>query len=530
MAMPPVLDRISDYVAHHARAHPAREALVLGPARWSYGRLAEDVDRHAASLLAAGVAKGDRVALFSTPRPECFIGFLATASIGGIALGLNPKFPIEELRYFVADAEPKVLIGHARDAEGDHRAVLAQLAREHACLARTIVLDESGEPETQRFDAWLAAGADVGAAALARARAAVATGDPCLLVYTSGTTGRPKGALIPHRALTLCSAVQAERWSADPLRCLCNLPVNHIGYMGDISSYVLVAGGTNVFLEKFDPAAMLATIERERLTGWGHVPTAFALVLGLPDVGRYDLSSLELVIWGGASMPRALIEAVQRLTGARLATSYGSTETGGSVTYTDFDADLDTLAETVGRPDPRFQVRVADAEGRPVAPGGEGEIQVRGEHVMLGYWHRPEATRDAFLAGGWYRTGDVALLRRDGNLALRGRLSEMYKSGGENVYPREVEAVLEQHPGVALAAVFGVADAVYGEVGRACVVPRPGRAPTPAVLRAFCRERLANFKVPKVIEVRAALPMLPIGKVDKRALRREADALTPVTP
>jgi acyl-CoA synthetase (AMP-forming)/AMP-acid ligase II len=284
---------------------------------------------------------------------------------------------------------------------------------------------------------------------------------------------------------------------------------------------VLVAGGTTVFLEKFDPDAMLALIERERLTGWGHVPTAFAYALALPDAGRRDLSSLQLVIWGGASMPRELIEAVERLTGARMATSYGSTETGGSVTYTDPEAGLDVLAETVGRPDPRFEVRVADAEGREVAAGVEGELQVRGDHLMTGYWRRPEATRQAIDAAGWLHTGDVALLRPDGNVVLRGRLSEMYKSGGENVYPREVESVLEQHPAVALAAVLGVPDPVYGEVGVACVLRHPGTSPEPETLRAFCRERLVNFKLPKRIEVRDALPMLPIGKVDKRALRRE---------
>ncbi|MBS1106592.1 MAG: acyl--CoA ligase, partial [Deltaproteobacteria bacterium] len=174
------------------------------------------------------------------------------------------------------------------------------------------------------------------------------------------------------------------------------------------------------------------------------------------------------------------------------------------------------------RPDPRFEIRVVDADGREVGVGVEGEIQVRGDHLMTGYWRRPEATREAIDEKGWLHTGDVALLRPDGNVVLRGRLSEMYKSGGENVYPREVESVLEQHPATALAAVFGVPDPVYGEVGIAYVIRKPGTDPAPEDLRAFCRERLVNFKVPKRIEVRDALPMLPIGKVDKRALRREA--------
>jgi len=521
MAMPPVLARISDSLALQAARHPEREALVAGASRWTYRRLAVEVNRFAASLHAAGLRKGDRVAVLATPRPECFLAFLAAASLGGVTLGLNPKYPLEELRYFVSDAEPKLLLGFARDAEGDHRELLACIGREHASVERTVVFDETGAAGATPWQRWLSEGEGVPRDALAAAREAVRTRDPCLLVYTSGTTGRPKGAVLPHRALAFCSAVQAERWQVEPLRCLCNLPVNHIGYMGDICSYVLVGGGTTVFLEKFDAAAMLATIEREGLTGWGHVPTAFALVLGLPDIARYDLSSLRYVIWGGASMPREMIEAIGRLTGARMATSYGSTETGGSVTYTDADADLEILAETVGRPDPRYAVRVVDEEGRAVSTGEAGEIQVRGDHVMLGYWRKPEATRAAFDPDGWLRTGDVAVVRPDGNLALRGRLSEMYKSGGENVYPREVEQVLEQHPDVALAAVFGVPDRVYGEVGRAVVLRKPGTRPTPDALRALCQARLVNFKVPRAIDVRDALPMLPIGKVDKGALRRE---------
>ena len=217
-----------------------------------------------------------------------------------------------------------------------------------------------------------------------------------------------------------------------------------------------------------------------------------------------------------------MIEALRRTSpGVVVATSFGMTETTGSVTYTQPDDDLDTLSETVGRPDPHFEVRIARPDGAPVAPGEEGEIQVRGEHIMLGYWRRPEATAAAIDADGWLHTGDVALLRPDGNFALRGRMSEMYKSGGENVYPREVEQVLEAHGAVALAAVLGVRDPLYGEVGHAYVIRRPGSDPTEDELRAFCRERLVNFKVPKRIVVADALPMLPIGKIDKVALRRE---------
>ncbi len=516
----PQLGRISDYVAYHAARDGARLCMAQDDRRWTYARLGAEVDAFARALLASGVAKGDRVAMLATPRPEAFLGFLAAASIGAIFLGLNPKFPPGELGYFVEDSGSRLLLGFASDAEGEHADVLRALGAAHACVERVVVLGD-GEGCTS-WDGWLAQGGSVGADRLAAARAAVGPRDPCLLVYTSGTTGRPKGALLPHGGLVFCSVVQAGRWPASPLSGICNLPVNHIGFMGDMSSYALVAGGTMHHMERFDPHGMLELIERERLTIWGQVPTMFALALAQPDFARFDLTSLQWIIWGGARAPREMIEALRRTSpGVVVATSFGMTETTGSVTYTQPDDDLDTLSETVGRPDPHFEVRIARPDGAPVAPGEEGEIQVRGEHIMLGYWRRPEATAAAIDADGWLHTGDVALLRPDGNFALRGRMSEMYKSGGENVYPREVEQVLEAHGAVALAAVLGVRDPLYGEVGHAYVIRRPGSDPTEDELRAFCRERLVNFKVPKRIVVADALPMLPIGKIDKVALRRE---------
>jgi acyl-CoA synthetase (AMP-forming)/AMP-acid ligase II len=521
MQSPPDLPRLHDYVRHWARVQPEDEALVLDPLRWTYRDLADQVDGVARALLACGVGRGDRVAVMGTPRPECFALMLAASSIGAITVGLNPKFPLPELLYFLGDAEPRLLLGFARDAEGDHRSTLAALAREASSLERVVVLGGGSHDGELSWAGLAGLGAGVSGAALEAARAGVGPRDPALIVYTSGTTGRPKGAVLPNGGLVHCSRVQADRWHADPVRLLVNLPVNHIGFMGDMCSYVLVAGGTAFFMEKFDPEGTLELIEAERLTCWGQVPTMFQITVSLPRFAAHELGSLQSIIWGGAHAPGDLLETLAQ-TGARLHTSYGMTETTGSVTYTDDDADMEELAHTVGRPDPRFEVRIAHPDGTPVRPGEEGEIQVRGEHIMLGYWRRPEATAQAIDAEGWLHTGDVALLREDGRYAIRGRLSGMYKSGGENVYPREVEQVLEQHPAVALAAVLGVPDPVYAEVGRAYVIRESGSAPDEAELRAFCRERLVNFKVPRRILVRDALPVLPIGKVDKLALREEA--------
>ena len=520
MAMPPTLPRISDYAAWWAARVPEREALVLDPVRWTYRDLAAQVDRLARALLARGLRRGERLAVLGTPRPECFALMLGATSIGVVTVGLNPKFPLAELEYFVGDAEPRLLVGLARTAEGDHRELLRALGKR---VEGVVVLGEGADDAS--WEALLAEGDAVDDAALRRAREDLAPRDPALIVYTSGTTGRPKGAVLPDCGLVFCSRVQADRWHAEPLRLLVNLPINHIGFMGDMCSYCLVAGGTAFFMEKFDPAGILERIAKERITAWGQVPTMFQLTVALPQFARADLSSLEAIIWGGAHAPRELLETLGG-TGARLGTSYGLTETTGSVTYTSDAAGPEELLETVGAPDPRYEVRIARPDGTPVLPGEEGEIQVRGEHVMLGYWRQPEATAQALDRDGWLHTGDVALLRPDGGYAIRGRLSGMYKSGGENVHPREVERVLEEHPDVALAAVVGVPDPVYGEVGRAWVIREPGTDPGEEELRAFCRARLVNFKVPKTIAVRDMLPFLPIGKVDRMALRNEALAGT----
>jgi acyl-CoA synthetase (AMP-forming)/AMP-acid ligase II len=287
--------------------------------------------------------------------------------------------------------------------------------------------------------------------------------------------------------------------------------------VGDITIDTLVPGGTIIFQEQFDPDAMLSAIEPERITLFGHVPTVLQLLVNHPRFDLVDWSSVELIIWEGAAAPAELIRRLQAKC-PNLANAYGMTETVGSVTFTFDTTDLDVLANSIGWPVPEYGVRVADETHQPVPPGATGEIQVNGDFVTLGYWNRPDATPDLFTPDGWLRTGDLAVLRPDGAYRLIGRLKEMFKSGGYNVYPREIELVLERHPDVAMAAVVGVPDPLYQEVGHAFVMVHPGRQPTPEALEAHCRAELANYKVPKRFVVAAELPMLPIGKIDKRKL------------
>jgi acyl-CoA synthetase (AMP-forming)/AMP-acid ligase II len=291
----------------------------------------------------------------------------------------------------------------------------------------------------------------------------------------------------------------------------------------------IIRGGTIVFAERFDPAAMLGMIAKERITAIGGVPVMLQMVFDHEDFQRTDRSSLRMIGWGGAPASRSLAQRMLE-TGAHLFTNYGLTEGGAVVSATPPNYDLDLLCDTVGVPHGHNEERLVGEDGRDVAPGESGEIWLRGRGVFLGYWNNPVATSAAMTPDGWLRTGDIALARPDGAWELKGRKVEMFKSGGFNVYPREIELAIEEYPGVSVAAVVPVRDAIYFEIGVAFVAAKPGSRLTDTEIRDHLRRQIANYKVPKSIQIREMLPVLPIGKVDKQALRREAAELRLTAP
>lgn len=512
--------RVSDLIDQFALSRPTADALVLNDQRISYSELKQRVDATARALLAAGIRKGDRIAVMTPPHPDYFVTFLASASIGAIWLGLNPRYREEELKYLVADAEPAILFARLRIGERDYTREISAMQRAAASIARVVLFgSEQRTSEYETFQQFIAGGTDVDPVLLQSARLGCGGRDPCLLVYTSGSTGRPKGALLHHEGIVEFSLSQNRVWPMREYRFLNYFPVNHVGCVLDVSCPTLAAGGCIVFLEQFSPEESLKLMERERITAWFSVPSTFLMQFEVPDFDSYDLSAVELIIWEGAAMP---VEMIQRLNrrGAPLATNYSMTETAG-ITVVPPTHDLDLLANTVGEPFEDVQVRLVCEDDRLAATGETGEIQVKSIFNMLGYWRRPEATAETLLADGWLRTGDLGVQREDGRLRIVGRSKEMFKSGGYNVYPREVEDAIETHPKVALAAVVSRSDAVWQEVGVAYVVPKG--ALTIAELERHCRERLANYKVPKQFVVRDELPLLPIGKVDNVTLQRWAE-------
>jgi acyl-CoA synthetase (AMP-forming)/AMP-acid ligase II len=517
------MQRISDFVRWFAERTPDAEAAVLDDARITYAMLHERVDALALALLAAGVKKGDRVATLSPPNPDYLETFLASASIGAIWLGLNPKYRTDELAYVAGDAEPVVLF--ARTEFGDRRYddEIAAMLLAAPSIRHVVALDDAGgATNIASRAAFIDRGAITTDARLAFARSDCGGRDACLLVYTSGSTGQPKGALLHHEGLIAFSLGQNRLWPLTSQRFLNYFPINHVGCAVDITMPTLAAGGCLVFMEQFAPDVALALMERERVSAWASVPTVFQMQLELPDFKRYDLSAVELIIWEGAAMPADVIRRLRTIQ-PLMATNYGMTETTSAMTIVQPTDDEDVLANSVGVAFEGVDIRLMGDDGAELAHGETGEVQVRSMYNTLGYWRQPEATATAFTTDGWFRTGDLAMQRPDGRYRIVGRIKEMYKSGGYNVYPREVEDVLQAHADVVMAAVVGCPDARWQEVGVAYIVARP--ALNVVQLNSHCRARLANYKIPKRFVLCDALPLLPIGKVDKVELSRRARAM-----
>jgi len=517
----PQLPRISDYVEHYAEVTPGADALALDGLRIDYEELWRRVRRLARALLAAGVGKGDRVATLATPSPDYFVAFLSTATIGGIWVGLNPRYQLAELTHAATEAAPSVLLTRTLIDGRDYSGDIAALKASTPSLRHIVTL--GADPvcaEAEPLADFLRKGDGVDERSFETARGDCVADDPCMIVFTSGSTGRPKGAVLHHRGIVTFSIGQNRHWPLSSNRVLNYLPINHVGCVVDISTPTLVDGGCIVFMEDFDPETALQLMERERISVWASVPSVFLMQLGLPSLRGYDLSAVELIVWEGAAMP---IEAIRRLLafGKPLATNYGMTETTSAITIVDPTRDEDRLANSVGTPFHGVEVRLVTADGTVAAPGEVGELQARSILNMHGYWGRPEETAATILPDGWLRTGDLAVERPDGTYQIVGRLKEMFKSGGYNVYPREVENVLEAHPQVALAAVVPVHDDVWQEVGVAFVQRR--NAVSEAELERHCRAHLANYKIPKKFVIMSELPLLPIGKVDKNALQQLAE-------
>jgi acyl-CoA synthetase (AMP-forming)/AMP-acid ligase II len=485
------------------------EYCVYGDRRITYAQH----ERAVASVAAAfeerfGIGPGDRVAILGANCPEWIVAFWATVSLGAVAVGMNGWWSGEEIRYALTDAEPKLLVADEKR--------LARIDGDAGAVPVVVMETDFAELWDHDPDAKLPT-------------VPIDEDDPALILYTSGTTGRPKGAVNSHRNIVALVGVSAHNLSRRPQpatppprpKVFMTSPLFHVSGLHNGAISRMQEGATIVWhVGRFDAGVALETMERERCTAWSIVPTTAWRVVNHPDLDRYDLSSLIQVGGGAAPISGALQQRLREVfpnAAARFGIGYGMTECS-SLATTAGPADLLEHPDTVGRPIATTQVEIRDADGRPVPEGVEGEIHVRSPLVMLEYWRRPDATRETIIPGRWLRTGDIGTIR-DGLLYLSARRSDLILRGGENVYPAEIENCLEAHPTVRECVVLGVPHDELGEEVKAIVVPREGGNADVEELRAYLAGRLAAFKVPSQWEIRAdPLPRNATGKVLRHVL------------
>ncbi|MDI3388494.1 FadD3 family acyl-CoA ligase [Streptomyces sp. B-S-A8] len=506
--------------------HPGVEAVVDAEVRLTYQDLGEAVHQAAKSLIALGVSHGDRVALWAPNGHRWVVAALAATGIGAILVPVNTRYKGDEARWVLKKSGARLLLVDNGFLGHDYLAMLGAGPDRTApvpglpALTDVVLTGGADTPGTTGWDAFLRLGRTVPDATAAARSAAVAPDDPSDLLFTSGTTGRPKGALTTHRQNLLtyrawCGRTGLTRGD----RCLIVNPLFHcFGYKAGVLACVS-QGATMVLQAVFDTDRTMSLIETERITVLPGPPTLYTSLLDAPGRDRFDLTSLRLAVTGSAVVPVTLVRRMRAELFPAVLTAYGLTESCGTVTACSAGDDDETVALTVGRPLDGVEVVVVDSAGRRLPAGRDGEILVRGFNVMLGYLDQPPNAPPAVDPDGWLATGDIGRLDERGNLTITGRSKDMFVVGGFNVYPAEIEQVLTRHEAIAEAAVVGVPDARLGEVGRAYVTLRPGAPADSAELIGFCRGRLANFKVPREVVVLDAFPRNASGKIHKAGLR-----------
>ncbi len=499
--------------------------------RWSFDRLAEEVATATRAVMARGIEPGDRVAIWAPNCAEWIVAALGAVGAGAVLVPLNTRYKGAEAAYILRASGARLLFTVQGFLGTDYPAMLDEAittgdpvpALEAVIVLRT---DDAGTPVTGEAVAWddfLAGAEQCGADVAAGRTASITPNDVCDLVFTSGTTGNPKGAMTTHSQTLRTFATWAEvvGLRAGDRYLIVNPFFHTFGYKAGILA-CLMAGATIVPEPVFDVGVILRRVAEERISVLPGPPTIFQSILDHPERSSFDLSTLRLVVTGAAVIPVELIESLWSDLGIEtVLTAYGLTEATGTVTMCRQGDSAEIIATTSGRAIPDVEVRIIDGEGNELEAGEQGEIVVRGYNVMSGYLDAPEATAEAIDPDGWLHTGDIGFLDASGNLAITDRLKDMYVSGGFNVYPAEVEAVLRRHPGVAQVSVVGIPDHRMGEVGLAVVVLAPDADPeaVTATLPGFAKDQLANFKVPRRVEVVDVLPTNASGKVLKRELR-----------
>ncbi|MGH7786662.1 MAG: AMP-binding protein, partial [Candidatus Binatia bacterium] len=512
-----------------------RSALTYEGRHWSFVELRDEVDRAAQGLIAAGIGAGEHVSLWLGNRPEFVFLFFAVAKIGAVLVPINTRFRTRDMGYIVTQSDSTTLIAAARGHGVDYLAMIEELLPglrtqpagglafdALPALRRVILLDETAVPGTQEWAALLAAGAAVSPAALRARSAAVDPDATVYIMYTSGTTGFPKGVMQSHNVVRNILD-NASRLGITPNDVILDyLPLFHAFAVYKALLMSPATGARHVLVPAFEAGEVLRLIEAERATMINGFDTHYKDLLEHPSRPTRDLSSLRTgVCASGMRSSEPIARRAQAL--MRTMTGYGMTEIGVGVTGSFLDTDEETRVTMSGWPLPGYEIKIVDPTSGAELPAGQvGEICVRGYQVMQGYYKKPRETAETVDPDGWLHTGDSGLLRADGCMRFLGRYKDLLKVGGENVDPTEVEGLLLDHPGINHVAVVGIPDPRLAEIPVAFVIPEPGAALTADDVLAACRGRIASFKIPRHVFLVASFPMTGSGKIQKYLLREDA--------
>ncbi len=527
-------DRISDRYAD-------REALVVRhqDIRWTWSEYRREVENFAAGLLAQGIGPGDRVGIWAPNCHEWCLTQFATAKIGAILVCINPAYRVFELEYALNRSGCRAIVAAERFKSSHYLEMLQRLAPElDACepgrleseklpeLKTVIRMGGERTPGMMNFDDVARSGGEAELGRMAELQAGLAPSDIINIQFTSGTTGAPKGAsLTHHNILNNANQVAAGMRLSERDRLCIPVPMYHCFGMVLGKLACVTRGATAVFpADAFEPGAVLATVAEEKCTALHGVPTMFIAELEYPDFDDFDLSSLRTGIMAGAPCPvEVMKQVISRMHMSEILIAYGQTECSPVNHMTLADDPVEKRVESVGRAGPHLEVKIIDEEGGIVPVGQPGDICTRGYAVMRGYWDDPERTAETVDSEGWLHSGDLGVMDEEGYVQVVGRLKDMIIRGGENIYPREIEEFLFTHPKIQDAKVVGISDEKYGEEVCVWIRLKEGEILSEEEVRAFCKDHIAYFKVPRYIRLVDDFPMTVTGKIQKYKMREQME-------
>jgi acyl-CoA synthetase (AMP-forming)/AMP-acid ligase II len=505
-----VLQALADAV----QCEPNKTFLIEGNQTVSFKQLDEITDRLASAFLEKGIKKGDKIGIIALNQMEWLYTFFAAAKIGATLVTLNVRYRETELEYMINQADVKAIVSLAQFQEFYYVKFFQSFRSRIPAVNQFFYIGGDEEHSFEKLLEYQPIHSK-----LSEAKKNVEEDDTILIIYTSGTTGKPKGAMITNRSLLASARAQSEHLnvSKDDI-AIGSLPLNHVGGITCTVIAGLVSMSRVVLIPSFRPDQVVMAIEQHKATIFGGVPTMYLMMLSLPNLKKEQLASLKICIIGGSNVEPKLCHLITKfIPNAKLVNLYGLSETSGACVLSRLTDDVSKVQETIGVPIGRFEAKVMNRDGVEVPNGEIGELFIKGDCVAKGYYGMVRETQETFH-DGWLATGDMVYKDDQGYLHFKGRKKEMYITGGFNVFPIEIEKVLTSHEKVQIAAGIGVPDPLFGEIGVYYIVPKPNVCLTEEELFYFCRERLADYKIPKRFIIVKEVPLTPAGKVQKSAL------------